>query len=189
MNIRWNIILSLIVLALSAWFYSLNQATSENSQFIKAVDSPEYTGHKMQTTVFSPTGKKQYVASSDVIEHYAHNGETHFLMPELYLYQLEQDAPLQSWKVRADKAVLNKNNMLYLDGNVQIESLLESRKLQKIETESVVINLKNQDISSENKVNIRGSNFHSTGLKLSGNLHQQVATLKEQVKTYYEIKN
>ena len=34
---------------------------------------------------------------------------------------------------------------------------------------------------------INGLNFNSSGLKLVGNLRQQVATLKEQVKTYYEI--
>ena len=36
-------------------------------------------------------------------------------------------------------------------------------------------------------VKINGQNFNSTGLKMIGNLRQQIATLKEQVKTYYEI--
>jgi len=40
---------------------------------------------------------------------------------------------------------------------------------------------------SDNTVKINGQNFTSTGLKLTGNLQQQIANLKEQVKTYYEI--
>ena len=77
--------------------------------------------------------------------------------------------------------------MLYLNGGVVAETLLPESKLQRIETESAVVNLTTQDISSDTMVKINGQNFTSSGLKLTGNLHQQVATLKEQVKTYYEI--
>lgn len=188
MNIRWNIILSFIAIILLAWFYSLNQHNQADQTLLKSTASPEYIGKAMYTTVYSPTGKKQYLARAEAVEHHLNEGKTYFEMPELYLYQLDQTSPQQSWKVRADRAILSKNDVLYLAGNVEIKSLLNSRKLQQIETESAVINLKNQDISSEYQVKINGYNFHSTGLKLSGNLQQQVATLKEQVKTYYEIK-
>lgn len=55
-------------------------------------------------------------------------------------------------------------------------------RLQRVETEAAVINLKTQDITSDTQVKINGLNFNSSGLKLVGNLRQQVATLKEQVK-------
>lgn len=87
------------------------------------------------------------------------------------------------------KAKLTKNNMLYLDGNVIAETLLDNAKLQRVMTESAVVNLTTQDITSDTMVTIKGQNFSSTGLKLTGNLQQQIATLKEQVKTHYEINN
>lgn len=59
-----------------------------------------------------------------------------------------------------------------------MESLLSPSRLQRVETESAVINLSTQDISSEHAVKIYGQHFHSTGLKLTGNLQQQIATLK-----------
>ena len=67
------------------------------------------------------------------------------------------------------------------------ESLEPTSRLQRVETQVAVVNLKTQDISSDKMVKINGQNFNSTGLKMVGNLRQQIATLKEQVKTYYEI--
>ena len=79
--------------------------------------------------------------------------------------------------------------MLYLEGDVLAQSLDPLSRLQRITTSSALVNLKNQDISSDSQVTISGLNFYSNGLKMVGNLRNQTATLKEQVKTYYEINN
>ena len=47
MNIRWNIILGVIALALLGWYYSLNQDHRDLQSLIKNPDSPEYVGNKM----------------------------------------------------------------------------------------------------------------------------------------------
>ncbi|PJG83174.1 LPS export ABC transporter periplasmic protein LptC [Caviibacterium pharyngocola] len=191
MNIRWNIILSVIALGLLAWFYTLQQKTDDAlAGLIKTDDSPEYVGQKMETTVYSPTGKKQYLAIANKVEHFNNDGHTDFQNAVVYLFDV-QDEKLgsQSWKISADKAKLTKDNMLYLDGNVLAESLIKDSRLQKVETQSATVNLKTQDITSDTMVMINGQNFHTTGSKLTGNLQQQTATLKEQVRTYYEIIN
>ena len=189
MNIRWTVFLSVITLVLLAWYYSLNQDDQQLATLIKKEESPEYIGHKMSTVVYSPTGKKQYVAVSDKVEYYNYDGHTNFERPLVYLFEIENQKTQQkeSWKLSADRAILTKDNMLYLKGNVIAETLLPQSKLQRIETEDAKVNLNTQDISSDNTVKINGQNFTSTGLKLTGNLQQQIANLKEQVKTYYEI--
>ncbi|MCK3658674.1 LPS export ABC transporter periplasmic protein LptC [Pasteurellaceae bacterium Pebbles2] len=189
MNIRWTLILAVIALSLLGWFYSLNQADSGLAGLIKKEESPEYIGQTMKTVVYSPTGEKQYVATAVKVEYYDNDGHTDFQTPLVYLFDIQNEKTQQteSWKLSADKAKLTKDNMLYLDGNVLAESLLPLSKLQRIETESAVVNLTTQDITSDKQVKINGLNFTSTGLKLTGNLQQQVATLKEQVKTHYEI--
>ena len=188
MNIRLNIILAVIALGLLAWFYSLNQEDGSLKDLIKTADSPEYVGQKMSTTVYSPTGKKQYLATSAKVEHYTSDGHTDFQQPVVLLLDIEiQNTDKESWKLSADKARLTKDNMLYLDGNVIAQSLSAQSRLQRIETQRAVVNLTTQDISSDQMVKLNGQNFNSTGLKLTGNLQQQVATSKEQVKTYYEI--
>ncbi|MDG2944790.1 LPS export ABC transporter periplasmic protein LptC [Exercitatus varius] len=195
MNFRWNLILGVIALALSAWFYSLNQEDGSLANLIKKPDSPEYIGQKMETTIFSPTGQKQYIAKSDKVEYYSEDGHTDFFNPMVFVLddsasdkskQNETDLH-QSWKLTAAKATLTKDNMLNLSGRVVAQSLLPESRLQRIESERATVNLKTQDITSNTEVKINGQNFVSSGLKLDGNLKQQVATLKEQVKTHYEI--
>ena len=189
MNIRWTVFLSVITLVLLAWYYSLNQDDQQLATLIKKEESPEYIGHKMSTVVYSPTGKKQYLAVSAKVEYYNYDGHTNFERPLVYLFEIENQKTQQkeSWKLSADRAILTKDNMLYLKGNVIAETLLPQSKLQRIETEDAKVNLNTQDISSDSTVKINGQNFTSTGLKLTGNLQQQIANLKEQVKTYYEI--
>ncbi|BFU60039.1 MULTISPECIES: LPS export ABC transporter periplasmic protein LptC [Rodentibacter] len=199
MNIRLNIILGVIALGLLGWFYTLNQDNTDLENLIKKPNSPEYIGTKMATTVFSPEGKKQYFAISEKVEHYNQEERTDFISPLVYLFDVSLNSDKekanseniklnkQNWKLSAQNAKLMKNEMLYLEGNVVAESLDPLSKLQRVETESAAINLKTQDIISDTQVKINGLNFHSTGLKLVGNLRQQTATLKEQVKTYYEI--
>ncbi|TCP97739.1 lipopolysaccharide export system protein LptC [Cricetibacter osteomyelitidis] len=188
MNIRWNIGLASVALGLLAWFYSLNQDDDQLQELIKKPDTPDYIGQKMSTTVFSPTGKKQYLALSERVYYYESDGHTNFIKPVVYLYDIEsKEADVQSWKLSADTALLTKDKMLMLQGNVVAQSLLAESKLQRVETENALINLSTQDITSDKEVKINGLNFTTTGQKLTGNLHQQVATLKEQVKTHYEI--
>lgn len=196
MNIRWNLILAVITLGLLAWFYTLHQDDEKLTDLIKPPEKPEYIGQKMETVVFSPTGEKQYVALSDKVEHFTFDGHTDFTKPVVYVLDVpinKDDTEsavknqIESWKLTADKATLSKDNMLSLKGNVVAQSLVEFSKLQRIATESAVVNLKTQDITSNSMVTINGQNLTSTGLKLTGNLKQQIATLKEQVKTHYEI--
>ncbi|MDD7569064.1 MAG: LPS export ABC transporter periplasmic protein LptC [[Actinobacillus] rossii] len=196
MNIRWNLILAVITLGLLAWFYTLHQDDEKLTDLIKPPEKPEYIGQKMETVVFSPTGEKQYVALSDKVEHFTFDGHTDFTKPVVYVLDVpinKDDTEsavknqIESWKLTADKATLSKDNMLSLKGNVVAQSLVESSKLQRIATESAIVNLKTQDITSNSMVTINGQNLTSTGLKLTGNLKQQTATLKEQVKTHYEI--
>ncbi|TDQ57915.1 lipopolysaccharide export system protein LptC [Mesocricetibacter intestinalis] len=193
MNIRWNIFLAVILLVLLSWFYTLHREQPDLSELIKAPESPEYIGRKMETTVFSPTGRKQYLAISEQVEYFAQDGRTEFHRPIVYVLEETRNSPDsamgQSWKLSADKATLSKNNMLNLDGNVIAQSLLADSRLQRVETERATVNLTTQDISSDTMAKINGLNFTSSGRKLTGNLKQQVATLKEQVKTHYEISN
>lgn len=191
MNIRWTLILSLVAIGLLGWFYHLQEPdTTQLADLIKSDDKPEYTGYKMQTTVYSPTGERQYVAFADKVEYYNNDGHTQFERPLVYLFDVQSSQPElehQNWKLSANNATLSKNNLLYLDGDVLAQSLQADSRLQRINTERAEVNLKTQDITSDTMATISGLNFTSSGLKLRGNLQQQIATLQEQVKTYYEI--
>lgn len=79
--------------------------------------------------------------------------------------------------------------MLYLYGDVQIDSLTDDSQLQRISTENAIADLDTQDVSSDDEVTIIGVGLKSVGLKMRGNLREKRAELIEQVNTYYEIPN
>ncbi|QBQ64459.1 LPS export ABC transporter periplasmic protein LptC [Actinobacillus indolicus] len=185
MNIRLNVILLCIVAVLGGWYYS--QQMTDNSgleQLIKKEGEPEYTGTKMSTTVYDLAGKPQYFAESQEIKRFESTERTEFLKPLLNLF--DKETALKQWKVTADYAEVTKEKMLNLRGNVRIESLDPTSRLQKIETETLSVDLNTQDISTQSVVKSQGLGFTTTGTGLTGNLKKQVATLLKDVKTYIE---
>ncbi|AUI65385.1 MULTISPECIES: LPS export ABC transporter periplasmic protein LptC [Glaesserella] len=185
MNIRLNVILLCIVAVLGGWYYS--QQTNDNSgldQLIKKEGEPEYTGSKMSTTVYDLEGKPQYFAESQEIKRFESTERTEFLKPLLNLF--DKETSLKQWKVTADYAEVTKEKMLNLRGNVRIESLEPTSRLQKIETDELSVDLNTQDISTQSVVKSQGLGFTTTGTGLTGNLKKQIATLTKDVKTYIE---
>ncbi|AWX14449.1 LPS export ABC transporter periplasmic protein LptC [Mergibacter septicus] len=186
MNRFWNIILAIIAAILLAWFYTLNQP--QPLQLASDLNAPEYIGKNMRTTVYSPNGSIQYVASATTVKYYAKTEQTIFEKPLVYIYEMNNGQILKSWVLKADKAILNKKNDLLLNGNVRIQNLTPNAKLEKIETEQAEVNLTTQEITSDTIASIIGQNFVTSGKKLIGNLRTKTAILKKQVKTSYEIK-
>ncbi|MGL5671634.1 MAG: LPS export ABC transporter periplasmic protein LptC, partial [Plesiomonas shigelloides] len=130
-------------------------------------------------------GKLHYKLVSTKVKYYAENGNTDFSQPLMTLYSAEG---IPIWMVQAKDAVLTKDKMLYLKGDVEVNSLTPDSQLEKLETTQATINLTTQDITSDAKVTVYGANFTSVGLKMRGNLRNRTAELQEQVKSYYEIK-
>lgn len=186
MNKRLNILLILITLGLASWVYYLYQDDEGLglSQLIKKEGEPEYTGNRMETMVYDEQGLPQYFAAADEIKRYESTERTEFFRPFLELFSKEN--ALRQWKVTADNAEITKERMLFLRGNVKIESLEANSRLQRIETDSLDVDLTTQDISSESIVKSTGLGFSSTGKGLTGNLKKQTATLLQDVKTYIE---
>lgn len=185
MNFRLNIILLFIVVVLGGWFISqqLNN-TSELTHLIKKEGMPEYTGGKLTSTIYDLNGKPQYFAQAEEIKRYEETERTEFFKPLLNLF--DEKTALKQWKITADQAEVTKEKMLHLQGNVKIQSLDPSSRLQKIETEQLSIDLTTHDIKSSMQVRSTGMGFITTGSGLTGNLKQQTATLLQNVKTSIE---
>ncbi|WP_373768212.1 LPS export ABC transporter periplasmic protein LptC [Glaesserella sp.] len=184
MNIRLNIILILIVAVLGGWYYSQQTSDTIGLSLIKKEGEPEYVGQQMTTTVYDLTGKPQYFAEAKEIKRYEETERTEFFKPLLNLF--DKETAFKQWKVTADYAEVTKDKMLNLKGHVKIESLDPTSRLQKIETDSLSVDLNTQDIFSQSIVKSNGMGFTTTGTGLTGNLKKQVATLTKDVKTYIE---
>lgn len=157
---KWLIIiLSLIVLGLIGWNLSGNDSVNMTGSEIND-GQPNYQTDDSVTFVYNPTGDLSYKLVADKIDNYTESKITWFSKPVLTTYN---DAGIPTWTISSFKARLTKDNVLYLYSDVQVNSLTKESQLQRITTESAVVNLTTQDVSSDDKVTIIGQGLNSTG--------------------------
>lgn len=182
MSKHLNLILLVIAIGLGGWTYYLynDDNHSDLTALIKKEGEAEYIGNRIRTEVYNLQGLPQYLATAVEIKHFENTEITEFYQPLLELFNEERS--FRQWKVVADYAELSKEKILDLKGNVIIESLDPTSKLQRIETDQLSLDLHTQDIATQSQVTSYGQGFHSTGIGLTGNLKRQVAELVQDVK-------
>ncbi|MDU3719425.1 MAG: LPS export ABC transporter periplasmic protein LptC [Klebsiella michiganensis] len=174
---RWVIILlSLVALIL----IGLNLAsTDDTTQQAINPDDPTYTSEHTDTVVYSPEGALNYRLIAEHVEYFSEQQLSWFTKPN----------KVPTWSIKADKAKLTNDRMLYLYGHVEVNALTADSQLRKITTDNAQINLVTQDVTSDDMVTLYGTTFNSSGLKMRGNLRSKNAELIEKVRTSYEIQN
>ena len=185
MNIRLTAILLIITAGLGGWWYSLQPKDANPlDNLIKQQGTPDYTGEKLSTEVFDLQGKPQYYAEAQEIKRFEETELTEFVHPLVNLFDKESSQKL--WELTANHAEITKEKILTLSGNVKLNALDKTSRLQRIETEKLIVDLNTQDIQTDESVKSTGLGFTTTGVGLKGNLKQQVATLLKDVKSFIE---
>lgn len=185
MNKRITALLLVIVATLLGWMqYQAKDETNGIDNLIKKEGMPDYTGKRMSTSVFDLDGKPEYYAEAEEIKRYEESEKTEFTNPLVNLF--DKLTALKQWKLSADHAEINAERILTLSGNVTLQALEPTSKLQRIETDHLSVNLTTQDVFTDSEVKSQGLGFTTSGIGLKGNLKQQVATLLKDVKSYIE---
>ena len=181
---RWVIIL----LALTALvLIGLNLADKDDtSQYVANANDPTYQSEHTDTVVYSPEGALSYRLIAEHVEYFSDQALSWFTRPVLTTFDTNK---VPTWSIKADKAKLTNDRMLYLYGHVEINALTEDAQLRKITTDNAQVNLITQDVASADLVTLYGTSFNSSGLKMRGNLRSKTAELIEKVRTSYEIQN
>ncbi|CAD6507895.1 LPS export ABC transporter periplasmic protein LptC [Candidatus Profftia tarda] len=183
---KTGFVLLLTVLSSIIIAWNLTENHSDITESYVKNKAPTYRSQNIITIVYDPTGKISYKIIAKNMYHYSDDKTSWFSQPILITY--DQDTQ-PTWSIRADKAKIIDNHMLYLHGSVEANSLLQISQLKKITADNVHLNLVTQDISADHAVTVYGSNFTSSGLKMRGNMQEKTARLMNNVKTYYEIQN
>ncbi|RLM27550.1 LPS export ABC transporter periplasmic protein LptC [Brenneria alni] len=182
---RWlTALLALLALVMIGWNLADHDDAPASDNQSNAV--PIYTSEKTTTQVYSPAGKLSYRLDSDAAEYFNDEQLSWFTKPVATLFNEQGSA---TWSVRADRAKLTKDKMLYLYGHVEVNSLTNDSQLERIKTDNAQVNLVTQDVTSDDEVTLYGASFTSNGMKMRGNLREKTAELIEKVKTSYEIQN
>ena len=185
MNKRITALLLVIMATLLGWMqYQAKDEANGLDNLIKKEGMPDYTGNRMSTSVFDLEGKPEYYAEAEEIKRYEESEKTEFTNPLVNLF--DKLTALKQWKLSADHAEINAERILTLSGNVTLQALEPTSKLQRIETDHLSVNLITQDVFTDSEVKSQGLGFTTTGVGLKGNLKQQVATLLKDVKSYIE---
>jgi Uncharacterized protein conserved in bacteria len=181
---RWVIILlSLAVLVL----IGINLASNDDdTQAVINANDPTYKSEHTDTVVYSPEGALNYRLIAEHVEYFSEQAISWFTQPRLTTFDTNK---VPTWSIKADKAKLTNDRMLYLYGHVEVNALTADAQLRKITTDNATINLITQDVSSDDLVTLYGTTFNSSGLKMRGNLRSKNAELIEKVRTSYEIQN
>ena len=185
MNKRITALLLVIMATLLGWMqYQAKDETNGLDNLIKKEGMPDYTGNRMSTSVFDLEGKPEYYAEAEEIKRYEESEKTEFTNPLVNLF--DKLTALKQWKLSADHAEINAERILTLSGNVTLQALEPTSKLQRIETDHLSVNLTTQDVFTDSEVKSQGLGFTTSGIGLKGNLKLQVATLLKNVKSYIE---
>jgi len=182
---RWiTLLLALIAIVLIGW--NLAGPDDSSTPIASNDQEPTYTSQTSNTVVYNPEGALNYKLVSDKVTYFSTEAVSWFDNPVMTMYD---ENKIATWSVRADKAKLTNDRMLYLYGHVEVNSLTQDAQLERIKTDNAVVNLVTQDVTSEDQVTLYGRSFTSTGMKMRGNLRKKTAELIEKVKTSYEIQN
>ncbi|CUX97020.1 LPS export ABC transporter periplasmic protein LptC [Candidatus Hoaglandella endobia] len=186
---RWiTVLLGFVLLRLITMLIRWNVADTDNYSAQPTVNlgEPTYQSEFTTTVVYNSSGGIHYKLVADHVNHFAKQQLTWFIRPVATTFD-ENNMP--TWQVKADKAKIIEDKILYLSGHVQVDSLTDASQLKYIKTDQAVVNLITQDVFSNEKVTLYGTSCNSTGMKLRSNLRSKTAELIEQVETFYEIQN
>ena len=165
------------------WYFTLKDDTA---QVVVNNNDPTYKSEHTDTLVYNPEGALSYRLIAQHVEYYSDQAVSWFTQPVLTTFDKDK---IPTWSVKADKAKLTNERMLYLYGHVEVNALVPDSQLRRITTDNAQINLVTQDVTSEDLVTLYGTTFNSSGLKMRGNLRNKNAELIEKVRTSYEIQN
>ncbi|MBX4180846.1 LPS export ABC transporter periplasmic protein LptC [Sodalis sp. CWE] len=177
------LLLGLIILTFTIK-YLINNVSLVHS--LLYVNEPICQSDFIKTVIYNSTGKINCKLIADHIEFFNEKRISWFIQLSATTFN-ENTEP--TWSAKADRGKLVNNKMLYLYGHVQIVSLKNTSQIQKIVTESAVINLVTHDIFSNNSITLCGQDFISSGMRMCGNLNKKTIKLIEKVKTSYNRKN
>jgi lipopolysaccharide export system protein LptC len=181
---RWVIILlSLLALVLIGFNFVDKDAPAPT---VANNNDPTYKSEHTDTVVYSPEGALNYRLIAEHVEYFSDQAISWFTQPVLTTFDVNK---VPTWSIKADKAKLTNDRMLYLYGHVEINALTPDSQLRKVTTDNAIVNLITQDVSSDDLVTLYGTTFNSSGLKMRGNLRSKNAKLIEKVRSSYEIQN
>lgn len=133
---RWVIILlSLAILVL----IGINLADKDDPAAVMVnSNDPTYKSEHTDTVVYSPEGALSYRLIAQHVEYFSDQAVSWFTQPVLTTFDKDK---VPTWSIKADKAKLTNDRMLYLYGHVEVNALVPDAQLRRITTDNAQIKI------------------------------------------------
>lgn len=183
-------IFSLLFFMFAITCYSIIEWHNSNSSVEENIDqlvSPDFIAESLSSESFDSEGKLSYMINAGRMEHYnkLFNGTsvTRFEYPQYTLFPKNNDAP---WQISANEGTLYNSNRVKLQNNVLLVSTDETSLIREIHGKYLELDLITNIISSEDKIEVIGTNFVMNGTGLIVDLNTKQVTLTNHEQTIYQ---
>ncbi|MCA1767472.1 MAG: LPS export ABC transporter periplasmic protein LptC [Idiomarina sp.] len=184
MSRRVTVILILLFGAglLLVWRPFSNDADGSNVT-AKRMMRPDFTAFGLETRIFESDGLLAHKIKSEKMSHYNQIGLTELEQP---VYTVFSEQGKEIWKVSSAQGTFYDDQTLILERDVEILALEPDTRIKQVLTEYLIIDLKNQSMSTEHPVSIHGPRLLIRGNGMSADLKAERMELKRHVKTIFQ---
>ncbi|WP_334019159.1 LPS export ABC transporter periplasmic protein LptC [Alteromonas sp. S015] len=147
---------------------------------------PAYKARNLTTTLYNQDGELNHKVFAESMEHYDQLGFVLFQQPKYTLYTENASSP---WVVTAKEGTLYNNELIQLENSVVIENQTADDFVKSLSTEYIQINLDTKQMTSDQPVEILGTQYLILSNGFNANLRTQEYELLDHVQTTYSPSN
>lgn len=185
MKLNWLIAL-FFTIAVTAYVVTDKEEDTKQQTTVLSGYEPEYIASHLYNRNFDDHGDLTSTVYADKMESYPNLELTIFYKPEITLYQ-DKARNKPAWRVTASEGSLfQAREQLQLRGNIVISAKDPQSQIQTIQTETLVLEIKTNQMHTDHKVTAQGPRITTTGVGLLADLNQQNVEILKHVEAQYE---
>lgn len=172
-------------------FINKQRAETKPSAPIFSELQPSYTVTGLQSKIFDETGRLTHRVNAETMKHFDQLGYVILQQPRYLLFdnQWSLNGTLSKnsarWQITADEAVYYQNQRLELETDVLIRSLRDNQLITHLSTAFLNFDLKTGKFTSQDLVQLRGTDYVVSGQGINGNLQDHLYRIDKHVQTQY----
>lgn len=184
MSRRVTVILILLFGAglLLVWRPFSGDANGSNAATTRAMQ-PDFTAFGLETRIFEGDGLLAHKIKSETMSHYNQIGLTELSHPVYTVFSKQGE---ELWEVSAAQGTFYDDQTLILERDVEILALDPDTHIKQVLTEYLIVDLKNESMSTEHPVSILGPRLLIRGNGMTADLKAERMELKRHVKTIFQ---
>ena len=133
-------IIYLILIFIASWstYYLYDKEQTSTIQVAPNLELPAFSGNSLNNISYDESGIRSYQVESTYLEHFSVVGDTHFQNPVLSVFR---EGHTIEWQVTADRAIMDKNQVVTFYDNVVAKNLLPEASFDTMTTDKMVVEL------------------------------------------------